>query len=122
MPAAWLGLRKVLRVNSVNAHTGITGAPCKDLLAGYLCVIALCAAAAATADAQEWAPQRPLRLIVPFPPGGTADLLARLLATPMGNALGQQVVVDNRGGAGGGFRWTRSRTRRPTAIRSAFRR
>jgi len=66
-----------------------------------LCVIALCAAAAATADAQEWAPQRPLRLIVPFPPGGTADLLARLLATPMGNALGQQVVVDNRGGAGG---------------------
>ncbi|HXD51526.1 MAG TPA: tripartite tricarboxylate transporter substrate binding protein [Burkholderiales bacterium] len=67
----------------------------------YLCVIALCAAAAATADAQEWAPQRPLRLIVPFPPGGTADLLARLLATPMGNALGQQVVVDNRGGAGG---------------------
>ena len=66
-----------------------------------MCVIALCAAAAATADAQEWAPQRPLRLIVPFPPGGTADLLARLLATPMGNALGQQVVVDNRGGAGG---------------------
>ena len=66
-----------------------------------MCVIALCAAAAATADAQEWAPQRPLRLIVPFPPGGTADLLARLLATPMGNALGQQVVFDNRGGAGG---------------------
>jgi len=51
-----------------------------------LCVIALCAAAAATADAQEWTPQRALRLIVPFPPGGTADLLARLLATPMGNA------------------------------------
>src|SRR5258706_4429671 len=59
-------------------------------------------AAAGNAAAQEWVPQRPLRLIVPFPPGGTADLLARLLATPMGNALGQQVVVDNRGGAGGG--------------------
>ncbi len=53
------------------------------------------------ASGQEWQPQRPLRLIVPFPPGGTADLLARLLATPMGNALGQQIVVDNRGGAGG---------------------
>ena len=81
---------------------GITGATLRRPGVGrYLCVIALCAAAAATADAQEWAPQRPLRLIVPFPPGGTADLLARLLATPMGNALGQQVVVDNRGGAGG---------------------
>ena len=51
--------------------------------------------------ADDWTPQRPLRLIVPFPTGGTADLLARMLATPMGAALGQQVVVDNRGGAGG---------------------
>ena len=58
-------------------------------------------AVAGFAYAEEWTPQRPLRLIVPFPPGGTADLLARLLATPMGTALGQQVVVDNRGGAGG---------------------
>jgi tripartite-type tricarboxylate transporter receptor subunit TctC len=63
--------------------------------------IVLCLAAAGFANAQEWTPQRPLRLIVPFPPGGTADLLARLLATPMGAALGQQIVVDNRGGAGG---------------------
>ena len=66
-----------------------------------LSCILLSLAAAGTAAAQEWVPQRPLRLIVPFPPGGTADLLARLLATPMGIALGQQVVVDNRGGAGG---------------------
>ena len=56
---------------------------------------------AAGAAADEWAPKRPLRLIVPFPPGGTADLLARLIATPLGNSLGQQIVVDNRGGAGG---------------------
>ena len=63
-------------------------------LAFFACVVG-------TAAAQDWQPQRPLRMIVPFPPGGTADLLARLLATPMGNALGQQIVVDNRGGAGG---------------------
>ena len=69
--------------------------------AAHCALIALCIASAGFAGAQEWAPQRPLRLIVPFPPGGTADLLARLLATPMGTALGQQVVVDNRGGAGG---------------------
>ncbi|MCE9641149.1 MAG: tripartite tricarboxylate transporter substrate binding protein [Betaproteobacteria bacterium] len=67
----------------------------------YCTLIVACIAAPTIANAAEWTPQRPLRLIVPFPPGGTADLLARLLATPMGNALGQTVVVDNRGGAGG---------------------
>ncbi|MDB5808781.1 MAG: tripartite tricarboxylate transporter substrate binding protein [Betaproteobacteria bacterium] len=67
----------------------------------YFSCVLLCGIACAGVLAQEWKPQRPLRLIVPFPPGGTADLLARLLATPMGNALGQQIVVDNRGGAGG---------------------
>ncbi len=63
--------------------------------------VVVCVATSSFAGAEEWVPQRPLRLIVPFAPGGTADLLARLLATPMGNALGQQIVVDNRGGAGG---------------------
>jgi tripartite-type tricarboxylate transporter receptor subunit TctC len=62
-----------------------------------VCLVMVCG----FANAEEWKPQRPLRLIVPFPPGGTADLLARLLAAPMGVAFGQQVVVDNRGGAGG---------------------
>jgi tripartite-type tricarboxylate transporter receptor subunit TctC len=66
------------------------------------CALAmLCLVVCGYAGAAEWVPQRPLRLIVPFPPGGTADLLARLLAPPMGAALGQQIVVDNRGGAGG---------------------
>ena len=59
-----------------------------------LSVFALCA------GAQDW-PSRPVRLIAPFPPGGSVDQVARLLANYLTPQLGQQVVVDNRGGAAG---------------------
>ena len=47
-------------------------------------------------------PSKPVRLIVPFVPGGNSDIIARSVAPEMGKVLGQQIVIENRGGAGGG--------------------
>lgn len=53
---------------------------------------------APAANAQSDYPNRPVRLIVPFPPGGSTDFLARLFGTKLGDILGRQIVIDNRGG------------------------
>jgi tripartite-type tricarboxylate transporter receptor subunit TctC len=55
----------------------------------------------AVARAQSWAPTRPLRFVVPFPPGGATDVVARVLGERMSEKLGQPVTVENRTGAGG---------------------
>jgi tripartite-type tricarboxylate transporter receptor subunit TctC len=61
---------------------------------------AILLALSTAAFAQDY-PNRPVRLIIPFPPGGSNDVVGRVMATALSEALGKQVVVDNRSGAGG---------------------
>src|ERR1700754_522269 len=66
------------------------------ILVGFLLTCALSSFAAA-----DEFPANPIRLIVPFPPGGPNDIIARVVGQKMSELLKQQVVIDNRGGAGG---------------------
>ena len=69
---------------------------------GRLVVLCVFAAALAQAQAQDsrW-PQRPVRVIVPLAPGGSVDMVARLLSARLTEQFGQQFIVDNRSGGGG---------------------
>ena len=66
-------------------------------LLGAACLVLT---ATGLATAQDY-PTRPVRMIIPFPPGGSNDVVGRLIAIKLGDRLGKQVVVDNRSGAGG---------------------
>ena len=62
---------------------------------------ALCAVVALPAQAQAGYPHKPIRVIVPFAAGSTTDIIARAISDKMSASMGQQLVVDNRGGASG---------------------
>jgi len=68
---------------------------------GLVVVLTCIASAGACAQGAAGFPAKPIRVIVPYPPGGGADMIGRRLAQRITNALKQQVIVDNRGGAGG---------------------
>jgi len=72
-----------------------------QLLTGALCVGAAANMSAHAADAAASYPSRPIRMLVPNAPGSSVDTLSRIIGNKMSDAIGQQLVVDNRAGAGG---------------------
>jgi tripartite-type tricarboxylate transporter receptor subunit TctC len=72
-----------------------------SVVLGTAAVLIQTASSAALAQKPDAWPSRPIRLIVPFPPGGGTDLVGRSVGKKLDEALGQRIVIDNRGGAGG---------------------
>ena len=72
------------------------------LVAALLCA-GLAMQSAGSANAQAYPTKEPIKVIVPFPPGGPTDGMARIISERVGAVLGQSIVIENRGGAGGGI-------------------
>ena len=92
-----------------NVRSGVVGAPVGDVerrnflkrsAAAVLALSGVGSARAAPSPAVDY-PTNPVRVIVPYPAGGAADVIARITAKYLTDQLGQQVFIDNRGGAGG---------------------
>ncbi|MCW8087999.1 Bug family tripartite tricarboxylate transporter substrate binding protein, partial [Sabulicella glaciei] len=79
--------------------------PSRLALACLALLLGVPAQAQPAADPSGWAPERPLRLVVPSEPGGSTDVTARLIVERLGPRLGQPVVIENRPGAGGNVAW-----------------
>ena len=96
----------------------------RHLVLGLSLTAALACAPLSAAQAQDTYPDKPIHLIVPFPPGGTTDIVARLFAEKLGRELNGAIIVENRGGAGGSIGSTvvAQATSNSTAVMAARRR
>src|SRR5260221_3892311 len=85
----------------MEAMQGTLGSGCRRASRWLLLLVGIGCAMPAPADAQSGYPNRPVRILVPYGPGGVADTTVRLLAQKLNERLGQQFVIENRPGAGG---------------------
>ena len=63
--------------------------------------LAFCLCASSFAQASEWPAGKPIKLVVPFPAGGGADIIARTISNKLSENIGQKIIIENRAGAGG---------------------
>uniref|UniRef100_UPI003F869268 tripartite tricarboxylate transporter substrate binding protein n=1 Tax=Cupriavidus ulmosensis TaxID=3065913 RepID=UPI003F869268 len=92
---------RVLNTQRSTQHTKHRRSALRLALVATLATAALAALGTSPARGADDFPQRPIRMVLPYPPGGPTDLLARVVAVKMGDTLGQTVVIDNKAGASG---------------------